>query len=326
MAFHYTRIIGGSTGGFSFSLNKASSGGSVVSKLEVWAMENGVKAIRLSFTSGNSYTYGVPEQPSGQGALRLASFDFQTDELLTSLSLWGNGAGTRFGWIKFKTNKGRTFDHGMYKWGLKEEFVETVASGILVGVKGRANKDIDSLGLVFLQPITYMRFTNMSYTLSAPGTVSQRTLDTYAYTNTLDKDVKWVFNNDSDVDNTFKWVLTNKTGISVYHTINDGLKVVKVPTIEAKEVSGKAEFVWGLSDKNNFSSTSFSTTEKLEWYASGTVKPNGSVRATAITGRASMSTNFKASIQVDFKDTTTKLSYSFEGLFTGTTHSNAIVI
>eukprot|EP00250_Pteridium_aquilinum_P033143 c5243_g1_i1 orf=63-1034(+) len=323
MAFYTTTRIGGN-GGFEFLL-RGGSDGRVVKKLEVWAMENGVKAIRVWLTLDSYSTFGQPSKPAGQGDLRHASFSFQDDERITTLSLWGNGAGTRFGWIRFNTNKGRTFDHGMYKWGKKDEYVQSVASGIFVGVSGRANLDVDRLGLVFLTPISRMRIINLSYALPINGTVSQQTLDTFSYTNKNDEDARWVFNDNKDVTNTFKWELINKSGLSFYHNVDDGLKDVQVPEVKAEAASGKVTYTWELSGNDTYSSTSLSNTKNLEWYASGSLKPTNSISVSAVTGRGSISTSFKAFMQVDLTSNT-KISYPIEGNYTGTSHSNAVVI
>ena len=93
------------------------------------------------------------------------SFHSKQVQLITSMSLsvWGNGAGTRLGAIKFKTNKSRKFFALMNDWDLKHEYPVDVVLGICVGVMGRAGADIDCLGFVFVKPIRHSVMTDMEY-------------------------------------------------------------------------------------------------------------------------------------------------------------------
>ncbi len=62
---------------------------------------------------------------------------FKPGECFTSLSLWGNGEGTRLGAIKFTTNQGVQFFAKMTSWGLKTEYPINIGSGFCLGVEGR---------------------------------------------------------------------------------------------------------------------------------------------------------------------------------------------
>ncbi|XP_073712830.1 aerolysin-like protein [Misgurnus anguillicaudatus] len=77
---------------------------------------------------------------------------FQPGELITLLSLWGNGAGTRHRAIKFKTNRGGEFFAKMTSWGLKTEYPIN-GSGFCLGIVGRCGLDIDQMGFLFLNKI-----------------------------------------------------------------------------------------------------------------------------------------------------------------------------
>ncbi|XDV19451.1 hypothetical protein PO909_024921 [Leuciscus waleckii] len=105
-------LIGGNGGGeFSFT---GEDNGASLEKIGVWLGEWQVKAVRVWLSDGRVETFG--------------------EECFTSLSLWGNGAGTRLGAIKFKTSLRRKFFAKMTSWGLKTEYPMDVGSGYCLGV------------------------------------------------------------------------------------------------------------------------------------------------------------------------------------------------
>lgn len=133
-------IIGGN-GGHDFSFTGVYNGSSL-QKIWVWLGESQVKAVRARLTDGREETFGVPD---GQ----YQEFEFNPGELITSMSLWGNGVGTRLGAIKFSTNYPRSFFVKMTSWGLKTEYPIDVGSGSCLGIEGRCGADIDCMGFLF---------------------------------------------------------------------------------------------------------------------------------------------------------------------------------
>uniref|UniRef100_A0A8C2AT48 Uncharacterized protein n=1 Tax=Cyprinus carpio TaxID=7962 RepID=A0A8C2AT48_CYPCA len=75
----------------------------------VWERERQEKAVKVWLSDGRIETFGNP--------------------CFTSLSLWGNRAGTRLGAIKFKTKQGGEFFAKMTSWGLKTEYPIDIGSG-----------------------------------------------------------------------------------------------------------------------------------------------------------------------------------------------------
>ncbi|XP_073693583.1 aerolysin-like protein [Garra rufa] len=148
------QIIGG-RGGNEFSLTGVTNGASL-EKIWVWVGEWQVKAVKVWLSDGRSNTFGAPSGSHQE-------YIFTPGECFTSLSLWGNGAGTRLGAIKFKTSKGGEFFAKMTSWGLKAEYPMDVGSGYCLGVEGRAGADIDSMGFVFLNAVQSTVLTNINY-------------------------------------------------------------------------------------------------------------------------------------------------------------------
>uniref|UniRef100_A0A3P9JD09 Jacalin-type lectin domain-containing protein n=1 Tax=Oryzias latipes TaxID=8090 RepID=A0A3P9JD09_ORYLA len=82
--------------------------------------------------------FGKPEGGFSQ-------MEYQDGEQIKSLSLWGNGAGTRLGAIRIRTTLSQEFFPKMTKWNLKKEYPIDVGSGICLGVLGKGGDDIDIL-------------------------------------------------------------------------------------------------------------------------------------------------------------------------------------
>ncbi|KAK9972379.1 hypothetical protein ABG768_025686 [Culter alburnus] len=91
-----------------------------------------VKAVKVWLTDGRSETFGKPAGTHQE-------YRFLPGECFTSLPLWGNGAGTRLGAIKFKTTK----------LGFKK-YPMDVGTGYCLGIAGRAGADIYCMGFMIL--------------------------------------------------------------------------------------------------------------------------------------------------------------------------------
>ncbi|KAK3536553.1 hypothetical protein QTP86_013752 [Hemibagrus guttatus] len=89
-------IIGGQRGS-AFDFNGIENG-ATLKKIGVWAGDWQIKAIKVWLTDGQSKQFGNSDG-------KYSEFEFEDGEHFTSLSLWRNGAGTRLGGIKFKTNR-----------------------------------------------------------------------------------------------------------------------------------------------------------------------------------------------------------------------------
>ncbi|KAK2913340.1 hypothetical protein Q8A67_001739 [Cirrhinus molitorella] len=147
-------IIGG-RGGNEFSFTGVNNGASL-ERIWVWVGEWQVKAVKIWLSDGRNKTFG---EPSGSHQ----EYTFTPGECFKSLSLWGNGAGTRLGAIKFKTSKGGEFFAKMTSWGLKQEYPMDVGSGYCLGVEGRAGADLDCMGFMFLNAVQSAVLTNVNY-------------------------------------------------------------------------------------------------------------------------------------------------------------------
>ena len=146
-------IIGGQRGSaFDFT---GRDNGATLKKIGVAEAGWQIKAVRAELSDGRVETYG--------NAHTFKEYTFKLGERITKLSLWGNGAGTRLGAIKFFTSSGGEFFASMTEWGLQTEYSIDVGSGVCLGLVGRSGSDIDSMGFLFINAIKSSVLTDMTY-------------------------------------------------------------------------------------------------------------------------------------------------------------------
>lgn len=312
MALYQTpiHVIGGG-GGSAFSLTGGYDG-KILSKIGVWAGGWFLSGIRIWLTGSDPRTFGTPNQGSYK------EFTFQDGELITSLSLWGNGAGTRSGGIRFYTNRGRQFFHHMTSWSLKQEYAIDVASGICVGVMGRHGEHIDSLGFVFLRPIASARMINVRYptlSLDTAGIVPL-TLDSFTDRNDAAINPKqWRFHGSREVTIASSWSLTAGLEIHASVTVQAG-----IPKIA--EVQG--EFGWALSMSANYQ-TSTQTTRTLGWDQSGTLGPGEWISIQATTRSGNITLPYEATMEITLRSGAV-FTYSLSGMYAGVDYTSVDII
>ena len=146
-------LIGGN-GGSSFTFTGRDNG-ATLKKIGVAVGGWQIKAVRAELTDGRTETFGR--------AHTFSEFTFNLGERITKLSLWGNGAGSRLGGIRFWTSSGREFFAHMNCWPLKTEYSIDVGSGVCLGLEGRDGLDIDCMGFLFIDPIKSSVLSDMTY-------------------------------------------------------------------------------------------------------------------------------------------------------------------
>ncbi|KAL2649729.1 hypothetical protein R1flu_017857 [Riccia fluitans] len=139
-------LIGGSTG------TEFSYCGRIDQRLErigVWATRSCIKAIEIGLRGDPPKTFGLLSEGE---EVQYQEFIFQPAEIITHLSLWDNGEGTRMGWIYFTTNADRIFDFGIYSRAKEQRYEVDVGSGICIGVVGGGpESEINRLAFIFLK-------------------------------------------------------------------------------------------------------------------------------------------------------------------------------
>ncbi|KAH6556737.1 hypothetical protein KP509_34G005900 [Ceratopteris richardii] len=199
--------------------------GKLITKLRVYSGPWQIKAVRLWLSGDGDSEYKQFGEPGGSA---WAEFAFQDGEVVTAMSLWGNGAGTRAGWIHFRTNKGRSFDYGMHDWPKKTEYPVNVGSGILVGAIYNAGADIDAHGYYFLDsPIARARATDVCYpnlTFDSHQ-ITPITLDSYSQRNTSPHPISWGFSGNQVAKQSQKWTSQIGNSFSVSLTVEAAVSI-----------------------------------------------------------------------------------------------------
>lgn len=157
----YSHYAIGGPGGFNFSDAKYDQG-IAVSRLEVWADTWTLRGIRITFSDNSVVMRGKPEN-TYYGSI---SLDYVNGETVTELSIWGNGEGTRCGAFRIKTSKNREFFPKMTKWKLQTEYKMNPGGGVILGVIGASNLDIDRLGFLMLDRVNNSVLTAFQYDLT----------------------------------------------------------------------------------------------------------------------------------------------------------------
>uniref|UniRef100_W5LTP4 Aerolysin-like protein n=1 Tax=Astyanax mexicanus TaxID=7994 RepID=W5LTP4_ASTMX len=235
----YLEYIGGS-GGHAFDFNGLGNG-ATLKQIWVWVGGWQIKAIKAWLTDGRSEQFGNPSGNPKQ-------FIFEDGEFFTSLSLWGNGAGTRTGAIKFRTNKSREFFVQMTEWGLKTEYPIDVGSGICMGISGRCGSDIDCLSFVFINSIESTVMKNVNYPtlhMEIPKVVVEE-IKSITYHNTSDVQQEYKVETSKKITKKSSWSTTNKmeivsqgskwrAGAGSEHCVRDSGKLVTLKESRSNE-------------------------------------------------------------------------------------------
>jgi hypothetical protein len=300
-------IIGGQ-GGNAFNIREGDSG-SILQKIWVWVGPSMIKAVRLWFTNGKDVQFGNPSGP-------VKEFVFQSGELIQSMSLWGNGAGTRLGAIKFITDKNREFFPKMAEWGLKQEYPIDVGSGICVGVMGRAGSDIDSMGFIFVKPISESVMTDMVYpTLGLVGPqVSPRQVTSVPYHNNLSVPQEFKLTAEDTLVSKEFWSFTAGVEFAYSVKVKAGIpELFEAETGYSFKVSAS-----GTYGQENVKSKS----EKWEFPIK--VPANQSIIATVSIGRVDISMPYEAKVRITTTDKS-QLEFNVSGVYEGVTYTQVTV-
>jgi hypothetical protein len=301
------QIIGGQ-GGEAFSFYGGYDG-AMVEKIGVWVGEWMIKAVKIWLTNGKIAQFGNASGPYSE-------FVFGTGELIKSMSLWGNGAGTRLGAIRFETNRDRSFFPKMTKWGLKQEYPIDTGSGICVGVIGRAGSDVDQMGFVFVKPISHSVMEDMQYPTIGFETPNVRVsqINAAVYSNNLDVPQTYDFKSEETLTRKESWSITAGMEFAFGYKVKAGLP-------EVAEVEKSFQFKVSVSGTYGQENTS-SKTET--WVFPITVPPHKTVEASISIGRADITLPYNASVRVTTTDGS-ELVFKVNGTYFGIAYTKVFV-
>ncbi|XP_049327820.1 aerolysin-like protein [Astyanax mexicanus] len=294
----------GGNGGSGFNLDGTRTGGTL-KKMWVWVGGWQIKGIRVWLTDGQSIE-------CGQRRGNYSEFVFQSGEYFSDLSLWGNGAGTRLGAIKFKTNKSRTFFVKMTDWGLKTEYPISIGSGICVGVSGKSGHDIDCLGFRFINTIQSTILTNVDYPTFKMEklNVSIEEIKSMTYHNDSTVNQEYKTDTEKTIIETSSWTVTN----SMENTFSIDVKAGIPGIVEV----GTGYSIKEGSETSRSLQSSVSRTEKLSFPVR--VPAGKSVEVDITIGRATFNLPYTGVVRITCYDGTV-MHFQTSGTYRGVTYT-----
>nr|XP_032834626.1 aerolysin-like protein isoform X1 [Petromyzon marinus] len=220
MSYPLTLHIIGGQGGNAFSFDGRSNA-ATLQKISVSVGGWQVRGVEVWLTDGRRQKFGTVDFSAQQ-------FEFQSGEFMSQLSLWGNGAGTRLGAIKFRTSRNREFFAKMTDWGLKTEYKIDVGSGVCLGVQGRAGADIDCMGFLFINAIKSSVIQNMKYPTmhQVLPNVQMEEIKEMEYINDTSVMQSHTFESSKKITKTSSWSTTNKIESTFSLTVSAGIPLI----------------------------------------------------------------------------------------------------
>ncbi|KAK1875578.1 Aerolysin-like protein [Dissostichus eleginoides] len=304
MAYPTTLGLIGGGGGNSFSLT-GENNGATLKQLNVWVGEWQVRGVQVLLTDGRQELFG---KRSGSSE----DYIFQPGECFTSLSLWGNGAGTRLGAIKFKTNRSGEFFAKMTDWGLKTEYPMDVGSGICLGVVGRGGSDIDCMGFMFVNAVKSTVLTNVNYpTMSqVVPQVNVEEIKSITYDNKTTADQENKIESSKKITKKSSWTVTNSMEATFSVEVKAGIP-------EVMEVSAGFSFTVGTESSYSLENTD----ERTETVTFTIHVPAGKkVKADITIGRATIDLPYTGTVQITCQNGGV-LQYDTSGVYKGLTYT-----
>ncbi|CAL8376053.1 unnamed protein product [Arctogadus glacialis] len=273
-------LVGGRGGGsFSFT---GRNNGATLRKIGVAVGGWQIKAVRAELTDGRVQTFGVADT--------FSEFTFELGERITKLSLWGNGAGTRLGGIRFWTSSGRQFFEYMNDWSLKTEYSIDVGSGVCLGLEGNAGSDIDNMGFLFINTIKSSVLTDMTYPSLAVFTpqIHKEYIKSLIYQNDTAAAEEQKFTYSRSVTKSTTWSTTTKIESSVSLSVTAG-----IPGLE--EVAGRVSLTIGPEQTS--STTKEETIIESDEF-NVTVRAGKTVSVEVSVGRAFIDLSYSATVKI----------------------------
>ncbi|CAN0125247.1 unnamed protein product [Lampetra fluviatilis] len=266
MSYPLTLHIIGGQGGYAFTFDGRSNA-ATLQKISVSVGGWQVRGVEVWLTDGRRQKFGTVDFSAQQ-------FEFQSGEFMSQLSLWGNGAGTRLGAIKFRTSRNREFFAKMTDWGLKTEYKIDVGSGVCLGVQGRAGADIDSMGFLFINDIKSSVIQNMNYPTmhQVLPNVQMEEIKEMEYINDTSIVQSHTFQSSKKITKMSSWSTTNSIEFTFSLTVSAGIpEVVAIKEMEYINATSIVQSHTFQSSKKITKTSSWSTTNSIEFTFSLTV-------------------------------------------------------
>ncbi|XP_026802861.3 aerolysin-like protein [Pangasianodon hypophthalmus] len=303
--------VGGNEGS-AFNFNGIENG-TMLKKIWVWVGKKKVKAIKVQLTDDQSERFGVLDG-------KMSEFTFEDGEHFTSLSLWENGDGTRLGGIKFKTNHSREFSASMSNLNSKSVVPVDVASGICMGIKGRAEMSkspgISSLGFMFINTIKSTELTNVEYpTLhDVKPKVAVREIKSMTYQNNTTQFQEYTIETSKKITQTSSWSVTGRLEFMFHLEVKAGIPLI---------AEGTASYELKIGVESTYASET--TEEKMELFSFPVKVPPRKIVDVDITiGQATVDLPFNGIVKITCYNNSV-LQFNTSGKYKGVTYTDGKV-
>ncbi|XP_030221157.1 aerolysin-like protein [Gadus morhua] len=194
----------GGYGGDTFDFTGRNDG-ATLKKIGVSVGGEQIKAVRAELTNGRVETFG-------RANTSYQEFLFGPEERIISLTLWDNGQASRLGGIKFCTSLGVEFFSYMNRRSLKNGYSIDVGSGVCLGLQGKACKEIDCMGFLFIKAIDSAVLTKINFPslrMSKPQVNNDfKKSKTYENNTAVDQEYKFAYSR--PVKKSITWSNTTK--------------------------------------------------------------------------------------------------------------------
>lgn len=287
-------------------------------------LENGVtpSGIKMYFNDGTTTGFIVPPPPDD--TKNTVDMPLSPGEMITSWTIFNrNDGGKGFAGFVIQTNMKNTYTIGTKLSGTSTPITTAnLGSGLLTGfnIFWDAN-GLDILGLkpLFLKPFKSIVMSNLDFgatftdmkMYTSPVTLADTTIE-----NTTGTDQSWTFNDSISRQTSHQYA--HSTAMMFGASVS-----VKVGFLDIVEATATAE--WSFTDTYTTTDT-ITDTAQITWGASGTVKDNQIITATAAVWSGVLNLPYTATITVTMVDgTLPPLTYQDNGVYKNVQYSSAQV-
>ena len=296
------QFVGGEGPGF---VKRKYTDGRILKKLEVWAGGSSLLSVKFHWTNGQTDSIG-------EAGGSYSSFTFDTGERLKSLSLWGNGAGTRCGAFKMITTTNREYFPQMTSWGLKSEYPAEVGSGIIIGFETYSGTEVYALGFFILRQVKSAILKDVTYPDININTVGLQPwdLESVDFKNAGSVPQSFTLKGSREVTTSSSWSITTSLEMSVTTTVEAGVPGVATVT---------AETTWKVGVKASYKrEETHKFTKKYE--SPVTVGPGKHVVVTGTLYDGPINTKYTGTMHI-YLDNGESFQYGVSGYYKGVTSS-----
>ena len=232
----------------------------------------------------------------GQLSGNSLGINFAPGEWVTSLSLWGNGIGTRLGRVRMTTGKGQVFDEGKNTDG-QTRYDAPIGGGLMIGIAGRSGDDVDMLSFIFTSArVSFMNITNVSYALTSETQgITPTTLDSVHYTGAPTTGTDWQFGGQAS--------RTNSNSFTQLSSTTYGASVDVTISAEFLGIGGSvsAGFKWEQTNGTQ-TATETSTEVAVTWSESGHLASGQGLTCTAVVQQGVISLPYSSTSYIGLTD------------------------